>query len=477
MNRHHTVFRNLLYLYGSELGTKSVSLLLFLVLVNSLGDVRFGQYSFAVAFVTIFNVIIDAGIMAYTTREIARNKSHYSIYFWYALLWKIPLIFIAFILMTGILWILKYNQDIFILIGLAGVMMVLDNLNTLFRSFFQAFEKMAYIAIPRFFEKLLLLIIVTIFTWKGATVSLIFKIIIGVYGFSFFTTLFLALRYLPYPKMPHFQKNTFFLILKTAIPFALFNFFGLIYLHFDTLMISQFLGDAAVGWYNAAYQPILVLYFIAGLMMTAIYPIMSEYYTKSSSQLSLVFTESLRFLMIVGLPLSMGITLIAPSVVPFAFGISYIPAIPALQILAWVLLFAFLNSGLSTFLNSSNRQHLNLLTTGFGLFFNIATNFYFIPRYGIVGAALTTLMTEIVVFGLSCFFVNRVVSLFPFVFSIIKPILITGIMAIIILILPPVHFIIMILLGVLIYSFFCLFLGVIGVKEKEFVRHFLQPSP
>ncbi len=474
MDRNHTIFRNLLYLYGSELGSKLVVFAIFLLLVNALGDARFGQYSFAIGFVTIFTFVIDAGIMAYITREIAQNKSRFPFYFWHAVMLKGPLVILALLLMAGVLWILNYETSVFFLVALAAAVIILDNLNALMRAFFQAFERMEFISVPRFLEKVLLLGVLALMVYRGIEVAGVFEAMIAVYGLSFVVMLVLAKRILPPMGWPKVQFSSLKRILVTSIPFALFNLFGLLYLHFDTVMISKIKGDAAVGWYNAGYQPILVLYFIAGMMMVAIYPALSDYYKRSKSKMAELINQALRFLVIVGLPMAMGIMLTAHRIVPAAFGEEYLPGVPAFQILGWVLVFAYMNSGLSTFLNASGRQKLNLLTTGSGLIFNVVANLYFIPRHGIVGAAITTLMTEMIVFSIAFGLVSRVVSLAPFAKKVFLPILVTVTMGLLIWLLQSLPLAAIIVVAVLFYGGASWLVGVVGRREWAFVQRFVS---
>ncbi|MGQ0644926.1 MAG: hypothetical protein ACT4O3_05495 [Elusimicrobiota bacterium] len=78
-----------------------------------------------------------------------------------------------------------------------------------------------------------------------------------------------------------------------------------------------------------------------------------------------------------------------------------------LKILSAALFFLYPNYLLSTALTLRGRQAYNAWVAASCVVFNVAANFYAIPRWGAVGAAWTTVATELLIFTSSCLLLGR----------------------------------------------------------------------
>ena len=78
--------KNTFYLLVAYAYQKVVALFYFIILARYLGADNFGKYTFAISFTALFAVLIDVGLFAVLTREIARDKEKTKSYFSSALL-------------------------------------------------------------------------------------------------------------------------------------------------------------------------------------------------------------------------------------------------------------------------------------------------------------------------------------------------------------------------------------------------------
>ncbi len=79
----------------------------------------------------------------------------------------------------------------------------------------------------------------------------------------------------------------------------------------------------------------------------------------------------------------------------FLFGSPYLAAALPLAVMLPLLPLRFVNNGLGTALSALDRQNDRTRAVFFAALFNLWTNLYAIPRWGAVGAAATTLLTEV----------------------------------------------------------------------------------
>jgi O-antigen/teichoic acid export membrane protein len=168
-----------------------------------------------------------------------------------------------------------------------------------------------------------------------------------------------------------------------------------IFFRIDVFILEPTWGDKAVGYYNAAYKYIDGINVIPQYFTLAIFPRMSRFAADSQESLVRAYYLSLRFLLILALPIAVGTPFIARELILILAGESFLPhSAIVLQILIWFLPFSFINQVTQYVLIAINQQRY--LTRAFiiGVVFNVVANLIFIPLYGYTAAAVTTIFSE-----------------------------------------------------------------------------------
>ncbi|MFA7204482.1 MAG: oligosaccharide flippase family protein, partial [Candidatus Caldatribacteriota bacterium] len=75
MNTVQRILKNSLFLLLSNIVSKILAFFYIIYIARYLGAEGFGVFSFALAFTSIFGVLVDLGLNSLTVREIARSKS------------------------------------------------------------------------------------------------------------------------------------------------------------------------------------------------------------------------------------------------------------------------------------------------------------------------------------------------------------------------------------------------------------------
>jgi O-antigen/teichoic acid export membrane protein len=192
-------------------------------------------------------------------------------------------------------------------------------------------------------------------------------------------------------------------MLKQAWPFGLVLVLWTVYFWVDSVMLSVMKGDEEVGLYNAAYRILVVLQLIPGAYWGAVFPLMSRLYMSSKASLLVILHKSLKYMLILALPIALGTTLLADRFVIQIFGADYEAAALGLQILTWTIVFQFLSASYVHLFNSVNRQMVVAFYLVFTLLANVVLNAVLIPKYGLVGASIATVVTGAM--NLACAFV------------------------------------------------------------------------
>jgi O-antigen/teichoic acid export membrane protein len=158
----------------------------------------------------------------------------------------------------------------------------------------------------------------------------------------------------------------------------------------DSMMISRFLGLKEVAWYGLSYKIYNSLVQPAYFFVASIFPLLS-----ASAERKKLFFRSLILVLGVLLVASPILLALSPFMIDVFGGEDFTPSVLVLRILILAMIFAYVNHLLGFTIIAKRGQKSILLIGLVALVFNIAGNMYAIPRFGITGAAVVTVYTEI----------------------------------------------------------------------------------
>jgi O-antigen/teichoic acid export membrane protein len=181
-----------------------------------------------------------------------------------------------------------------------------------------------------------------------------------------------------------------------------------VYMKIDQVMIKNILGNEPAGIYAVAVKISEVWYFIPALICTSLFPsIVSAVYT--NKELFEGRMKKLYFLMFwLSVGIAIAINIMAHTIITTLFGNAYIGAVTTLQIYIWAGVAVFLRYPSSQYLTASNLTKISFYNTLLGAAVNVILNIILIPKVGISGAAIATLISyTIATFGIFLFKESR----------------------------------------------------------------------
>lgn len=397
MTTAKTIAKNSIYLFLGDAFGYILLFILSIFLVRHLGVVNFGKYSFAIAFTSLFFILSDIGLSLLIIREIARDVSNAGLYLTNVSIIKLILSLITMVLIAISTNLFDYSHDMKFAIYTVGGIAVITSFTTSLRSFFRAFERMEYETLSKIIEKILVFGgVLSVLYLNFGFIEVLCAMLIAQL-ISLILTLIIIFKFLINIKYI-FDLVVCKDLIRKALPFTLSSIFTFIYFHTDTIMLSIMKGDAAVGWYNAAYRLIVALPFFSAAFVGAIYPILSKYSDSSKDRLVIVYEKSFKFLLLVSVPLGIGTSLIAERLILSLYGAEYLNSVIVLQILIWVTSISFIYSIVGFVLASINQQRIDAYITGISAIMNIVLNFILIPAYSYTGAGIASLISQLFVF-------------------------------------------------------------------------------
>lgn len=396
--------RNTALMLVARTASRLLALVTVFAAAAGLGDALFGRMQLAITIGAVVSIVVDLGFNNLYVREAARKPQELDRYLRNVLSSRLLLAVIAFAVLAGGLAV--YGLDD--LLAASFATMVLSAYANVLRSTFYASGRLGYEAVAILMEAAILLGLtlagvrahagVAWFLWayaaSYAVSSTYFVIVITLRGIA-------RLGW-------QFEPAFFWDWLKLSLPFAATFFLTTVYFKSDQPILKLFRSFEEVGWYAFAYKPFEALLFIPGTMLNVVFPVLGVYYRQSNERFLLAVSRFYKALLALGWPASVGVILLAPGINGlFDRSHRFGPAAAALAILGAGIFLMFVTTAFVGALNASDRQHLFMWAAAATLAANVILNFVLIPRFGYLGAAWATNVTEAVLLAVGWWLVAR----------------------------------------------------------------------
>lgn len=185
-----------------------------------------------------------------------------------------------------------------------------------------------------------------------------------------------------------------------------------IYTHLDTLMLGFMKTDADVGYYNAAVKIKTILVSIVTSLGTVLLPRVSYYVEHDlMKEFMSVTRKAINFVMILATPLMVYFIIFARYGILFLSGSVYGDSIVPMQIIMpTLLLIGISNITGIQILVPTGREVIVLYSEIAGAIVDIVLNAILIPQFASAGAAIGTLVAELVVMMVQCYALRKEVK-------------------------------------------------------------------
>jgi len=376
-----------------------------------LGPEKFGIFSYALAFVSIFQGIAKLGLDGILVRDLVKEPEKKDIYLGTSFWLKFFAGIIIFIIVLIVSYFASDNLQTFIYINIISAGLIFQSFEVI-DFYYQATVQAKYISIRKMIQLFLSSSIKLIFILVKA--DLIWFVLVTLFdsiSLAVFSWLIYKSQRLP-NFIKYFELNTAKRLLKDSWPLVFSSIAIAVYMRIDQVMIKNLLGDREVGLYSAAVKLVEVWYFIPMIITQSLFPaivnakkINEELYYERLQQL-------LSLLIWIAISLALIICLLSKHIIYFLYGERFIEASPALAISVWASLFVFIGVGTSQWFLTENLQNLSFFRTLYGAIINIVLNFILIPFFGIIGASISTILSYSIAAYLSLLFNKKTIKIF-----------------------------------------------------------------
>lgn len=408
----HSIAKNTAFMTAASIFQKLISFVYFTFIARSIGVEGTGKYFLAMSFTTIFVVFVDLGLTNVLVREAAKVRENIQKYV--STILSVKLLFgicsyIAVFILSYFLY--RGDSELQQMIWLSGITMLFDSFNLTVYGVLRALGDLRFESASITAAQFLSLILGSIFLWMH--LPLIFLILAFLIPSAFNALYSSSIVYHRFgvKPIPKFDREVFLTFWRIAVPFALAAVFARVYSYIDSILLKQMLGNEAVGWYSTPYKITFAFQFIPMALVAALYPRMSEYFVKEKEKLAVVLHDSIKYLLVIAVPIAVGICVLAREIIVMLYGTSFLPSVMPLQILILSLIFSFIGFPIGALLNACNKQTVQTAIVGSIMLLNIIMNLILIPRIGVSGAAFSAFVGNMLLTIVGYSFISSVVSI------------------------------------------------------------------
>jgi len=469
LNPAQRIVKNFLSLSVATIFTQLLGFITIPYLARVLGPGNFGKLNFASAISGYFSLIGNFGLSILGTRELARNKDTVEYYTGNVLALKLCLSVLSFGLLLLLVAFINKPLQIKYLILLYGLALFPSAL--LIDWVFQGMERMEYIGVSRIFGVILNVGLVLLLIKSSEQLLLVpcFSVLASFFSLGFL--IFVFIRHFGKFRLK-FNLISWKSLIKQALPIGFSSVMVLIIYNIDTIMLGFTRSNEEVGYYNAAYKIIFLLIFANVAYHDAIFPTISDYYKTSVDSLKKLLSITEKLIVTIAIPLAIGGTILAKPIMNLIYGAKYNGGIIAFQILIWAVAAIYILMGYARGLWACDRQNKYFMVVSIQAAANTVLNIMLIPSIGLIGAAVTTVVSEFL--GCSLYYreFSKIVRV-SFHNHIPKPLVASIVMALFLIFgLKWVHLNIFWLIagGASVYSVFFYLIGGITKEEIKLIR-------
>jgi len=413
----NTIISNIGWLTVSKIAIYLLSIITITLIPRYLGVEGFGQLNFALSFVAMISVVGDIGLSTLINRDVARHTKWINKYFNNLFYFKLILLLIFTVVVFVITLFIDKPLIVKQIIYIGIIFTIFNLLSTFILSFYQALQKMFKTALFEFLSKFIFVIVLFVVMWLNAgVIGIMFCYLISI----IIASLFLLDIFMKHIKFkPKYDTKFFKDKINIAWPFALTTFFGVVYFNFDRFMLSLITGDYAVGLYAISYTFFGFLTSFLGIFSVTFFPVIAKH--ANTKALEGVINKFSRMIFVFVIPIFFGGIYFAKELISLVFGDAFVPGSIAFQLILLFLLVYSINLIYVPILAAYNKQKFQFKVMLIATVTNVALNFIAIPLLGIEGAALTTILSELILFIGYYYFTGKNIIRIPIIKRMLKP--------------------------------------------------------
>lgn len=390
---NNKIIKNASWIVGCKIAQSVLSFIVTMLTARFLGPSNYGLVSYAASIVAFVAPIVQLGLGNIQVQELVNDKENEGkivgttlcFSFFSAIFCYIGIISFAMIANAS-------EQETIIVCALYGIILFFQGAE-LIQYWFQANYLSKYASIVSLiafflvtiYKVILLIIQADIYLFAVANAIDYFIILLALLGvYKHLGGRKLSFSFVLGRKM--LAKSRYYIVANMMV--AIFS-------QADRIMLKLMIDDASTGIYSAAMSCAGLANFVFIAIIDSFRPLIYENYKISHDKFEHSVSQLYSIIIYLSLAECVVITLLAKYVVAVIYGEAYLGAVAPLQIGVWYSTFSFIGNIRNIWILAEGKQRWVWIINLSGVVANVVGNLLLIPIWGVTGAAIATLATQI----------------------------------------------------------------------------------
>lgn len=386
------IVSNVTWSLSGKIVNMASALFVGILVARYLGPENYGIMNYVISYVAIFSVFATFGLDNIEIRELSRQNDKKDTILGTCFSLRILFAVIAYLGIVISLSLYKTDRFTSLMILAYGLTLFTGTGNIL-RNYFTSIVKNKYIVKSEIFRTFIGAGIKILLLWFKAPLEYF------IYAQIFDTILVASGYYISYKsivgsiKFWKFDKTIVGFILKESFPLVLSGAAVIIYQRIDQVMIGNMLNKTEVGYFATAGKFVDLIVFLPTVLVQTVTPMLirsKENHPETYEAKKRTFVSITTWTAII---MSLIVSLLSYWLITYTYGIKYTPAIPVLQIMAFKAVGMALSSSGGQIIIMERMQKWAFIRNIMGCVLCVVLNYFLIPKYGIIGSAVITIIT------------------------------------------------------------------------------------
>lgn len=386
--------KNISWVFFENLSHSIFTFLINIFVARILSKEAYGNINYIFSWISFFNSFAILGINNIINKFLSEDQKESNEYLNSAIVMRFIASIISIICVCLLIFVLEKNNTQMIYITLIYSTYFISEIGQIYVYWFRYKREANLVAILRIIALLISAIVKVV-------ALLIFKnIYLYIFGIVIELFMFSILLFLTYKRKYDFKltisKEKMKKILKSSYPFISASLLITIYAQTDKIMLKNMMGANEVASYSIAVTIAGLMGTFASAIIEGFRPEIISTYKKDKN----IYAKRLRqlycFIFWICIAYGVFVTLFSKQMITILYGKKYFSSIPALAIIVWYTSFSYFGSANNVYLAAESKEKYAQITTLIGAITNVILNLVLIPKMGIVGAALASLITQFV---------------------------------------------------------------------------------
>lgn len=385
--------KNAGWIIGGRLVNKALSFLVSILTARYLGPSNFGLIGYVTAYVTFFASVCNLGINSVIIKNFADHPEEEGKTLGTTLVLRAVSSFLSALMIVGIVALLNRGESLTVLVAALASLGLLFQVFDILKYWFQSRLQSKYAAIATVIAYFAVSVYKLVLLMTGKSVAW-FALATSVDYFVVAVFLLVAYRKNQGPAFSFsFAKARE--LLGASSSYIVAGLMVSVYASTDKLMLERMLGTESVAFYTTAVSISTAWTFLLEAVIDSMYPSVVQAYGKDRKLFEKRNRQLYALVLYVSIGVSAVICLLSGPIVSLLYGQEYLGSVAPLRIVVWYTAFSYLGVARNAWMVCENRQkYLKYLYIAAAVC-NVLLNFLLLPVWGAAGAALASLVTQI----------------------------------------------------------------------------------